>query len=375
MKLWIFQWLLIIWPCNSNELWIAFGIYFSFIWSRFKIRLSGILWSSTKDTILCKYKSWASFFAPSRISVLPVVFMQFLKPILWKRLFAQDDEPRSMWSNIKCGFLAIRALAMDTAITKVIKPPLLQRANKNFWTVWSKLPNKSGHPLGKTFRFGKKGHFSFLAFSSSALYMAQNPLTVLLLTGQRFDPNSSAAAAGPLMTAYFPIMKLSWLNHFGYGFHVSLFELETAETATSKSRAPRPDSSCKSCDGTMEENFMFQTSWKIAWTQRIFLNFKRKSKSNLLSINFLSRSLPATDVGNPWELLPWLLWHYLQICIETITWSLYELWSLSINTFEMFVYVMLHNWNYFTNFRIPFDIVSTILIFLIFQKEKKKQFQ
>ena len=161
------------------KVWFALGVYFSFVWSRLKIRLSGILWLSTRDTISCKYKSWASFFAPLGISILPVIFMRFLEPILRKRFFSQDDESRSMWSNIKCGFLAIRALATDTAMTEVIKPPLLQRANKNFWTIWSKLPNKSGRPLGKILRFGAMEHFSFLAFSSSALYMVQNPLTVL----------------------------------------------------------------------------------------------------------------------------------------------------------------------------------------------------
>ena len=105
------------------------------------------------------------------------------------------------------------------------------------------------------------GRFSFLAFFSSALYVAQNPLTVLSLTGRLFDPFFFAAAAagavGPLMAAYFPIMNLSWLDHFGYGFRFSLFELETAEKETSKSRAPRPDSSCKSCDGTVKENFNY----------------------------------------------------------------------------------------------------------------------
>ena len=44
-------------------------------------------------------------------------------------------------------------------ITEVIKPPLLRRANKIFWTIWSKLPQKSGRPLGKTFRFGTMGRF------------------------------------------------------------------------------------------------------------------------------------------------------------------------------------------------------------------------
>ena len=44
------------------KVWFALGIYFSFVWSRFKIRLSGTLWSSTRDTISCKYKSSSSFF-------------------------------------------------------------------------------------------------------------------------------------------------------------------------------------------------------------------------------------------------------------------------------------------------------------------------
>ena len=74
------------------KVWFVLGIYFSFVWSRFKIRLSGILWSSTRDKISCKYKSWASFFATSGISILPVVFM----------LFAKDDESRSMWADIMC---------------------------------------------------------------------------------------------------------------------------------------------------------------------------------------------------------------------------------------------------------------------------------
>ena len=175
-------------------------------------------------------------------------------------------------------FQAIRALATNTAITEVIKPPLLRRANKNFWTTWSKLPNKRGRPLGKTFRFGAMGRFSFLAFSSSALYMAQNPLTVLSLTGRLFDPIFFAAAAGPLMAACFPIVNLSWLDHFRYGFRFSLFELETAETATSKSRARRPDSSCKSCDGTMEENFMFKLHEKLLEPKDLFWISKEKVK-------------------------------------------------------------------------------------------------
>ena len=211
----------------------------------------------TRDTISCKYKSWASSFAPSGISILPVVFMRFLKLILRKRLFTQDDESRSMWSDTKCVFLAIRALATDIAMTEVIKPSLLRRTNKNFWTIWSKLPNKSGRPLCKTFRFGAMGRFSFLVFSSSALYLAQNPLTVLSLTGRLFDPVFLAVAAGSLMAAYFPIVNLPWLDHFRYDFRFSLFELETAETATSKSRATRPDSSCKSRDGTIGEIFIF----------------------------------------------------------------------------------------------------------------------
>ena len=48
------------------------------------------------------------------------------------------------------------------------------------------------------------------------------------------------------------------------------------------------------------------------------------------------------------------------------------IWSLSIDIFEIFVYVMLCNMNYFINFQITFE--DTILMFLIFQKEKR-QFQ
>ena len=69
-------------------------------------------------------------------------FHAFFKPILQKKLSAWDDESRSMWSNIKCRFLAIRALATDTVITEAIKPPLLWRSHKNFRIIWSKLPNK-----------------------------------------------------------------------------------------------------------------------------------------------------------------------------------------------------------------------------------------
>ena len=158
--------------------------------------------------------------------------MRFLKPIWWKRLFAQDDEFRSvwLWSNIKCGFVATRALTMDAAITQVIKPPLFWRANKNFWTIWSKLPNESGRLFSKIFTFGIMRCFSFLAFSSSALYMTQNPLMILSSIGRLFDLNFFAAAAGSSMAAYFPIVKFSWLDHFRYGFHfygtmVSYFKL------------------------------------------------------------------------------------------------------------------------------------------------------
>ena len=49
------------------------------------------------------------------------------------------------------------------------------------------------------------------------------------------------------------------------------------------------------------------------------------------------------------------------------------IWSLSIDIFEIFVYVMLGNMNYFINFQITFE--DTTLMFLIFQKEQRRQFQ
>ena len=71
------------------KVWLALSIYFSFVWTIsiwfwLKIRLSGMLWLSTRNTKSCKHKRWASFFAASGISILPVIFMGFLKSILWK---------------------------------------------------------------------------------------------------------------------------------------------------------------------------------------------------------------------------------------------------------------------------------------------------
>ena len=54
--------------------------------------------------------------------------------------------------------------------------------------------------------------------------MLQNPLTILSFIGRPFDPNSLAAAAGPLMAAYFLILNLSWFDHFRYGFCVFFFQ-------------------------------------------------------------------------------------------------------------------------------------------------------
>ena len=49
------------------------------------------------------------------------------------------------------------------------------------------------------------------------------------------------------------------------------------------------------------------------------------------------------------------------------------IWSLSIDIFDIFVYLILLNSNYFINFQIPIE--DTILMFLIFQKEKRRHFQ
>ena len=75
------------------KVWFALGIYLSFVWSRFKIRLSGILWSSTRDKVSRKYKSWAFFFAPFAISILPVVFVHVFEPILQKSFLPKMISP------------------------------------------------------------------------------------------------------------------------------------------------------------------------------------------------------------------------------------------------------------------------------------------
>ena len=144
-----------------------------------------------------------------------------------------------MWSNIKCGFLAIRALATDTVL-------LLKLSNhlyfgdpiKTFGSFDLNFPTKSRRSVGKAFRFGAMGRAFFRDFSSSALHMAQNPLTVISLTARAFGPIFFAAASGSLMAAYFSIVNLSWVDHFWYVFRFSHFVLKTAETATSKSKAP-----------------------------------------------------------------------------------------------------------------------------------------
>ena len=263
--------------------------------------------------------------------------MRFLKPILRKRLFAQDDESRSMWSNSKCGF---------------IKLPLLRRANRNFWTIWSKLSNKRGCFLGKTFRFGAMGRFSFLAFSSSALYMAQNPLTVLSLTGRLFDSIFFAAAVGPLMAAYFLIVNLSWLSFLTFWVRNSWnsnFEIEGTQTW-----------------------FILQI---LRWYYgRIFhvLNFMKNYSNPKIFFEFQKKKWKCKMFY--FQSIFLVEAYLLLMCVSlescyhdfmTLFAGRYRnynsvvIWSLSLDIFESFVYVMLRNSKYFINFRIPFE--DTIL--------------
>ena len=99
--------------------------YFKGVWSRFKMRFQGMLCSSTNVAILWRCSSSPSCSAPSGISTLPVVFILCVNPILWKKLFAQYDESRSIWSKFSWGFRAIRTFAIDTAISELTGPPSL----------------------------------------------------------------------------------------------------------------------------------------------------------------------------------------------------------------------------------------------------------
>ena len=86
------------------KVWFALGIYIISVWSRFKIRLSGILWSSTRDTISCKYKSWVFLFAPSGISILPVVFLRFWTPFCEKGFLPKMMGPEQCDLTSNMGF-------------------------------------------------------------------------------------------------------------------------------------------------------------------------------------------------------------------------------------------------------------------------------
>ena len=157
------------------------------------------------------------------------------------------------------------------------------------------------------------GHFSFLAFSSSPLYMAQNPLTVLSMTRRLFNPNffcsSSRAIDGNILSNR--EIFLTW--PFSVRLFFSLFEFETDETA---------------------EAYLLLTCVCLESCYHDFVTLFAGRYRNYNSV---------------------------------------IMWSLSIDIFEIFVYVILCNSNYFIKFRKLFE--DTTSMFLIFQREKRIQFQ
>ena len=169
MKLWMFQW------CIADHMTLQFKWTMSLCWLRYDLRSVYISVSFDRfrfnfDLRLdyqecCGCQPETQYRVNTKDGPLSLLHRgfrscQLFSWVFWspfcEKAFAQDDESRSVWvqSNIKCEFLAIRALAKDTAINEVIKLPLFWRAHKKFWTISSKLPNKSGRPLSKTFRFG-----------------------------------------------------------------------------------------------------------------------------------------------------------------------------------------------------------------------------
>ena len=99
-----------------------------------------------------------------------------------------------------------------------ISPPLLHTVNRIFGTIWTKLPNISQCPLSKIASFVSTERFSLLYAFNSALYMLQNPLTVLSFIGRLFDPNFLATAAGPLMQYTSQFWIFLDLNIFSMAF-------------------------------------------------------------------------------------------------------------------------------------------------------------
>ena len=189
-------------------------MYFKGVWSRFKIRESGIWYLSTTDAILCKYRNSASFLAPSGISTFPVVFILLLKPILLNRRLAQLEESKSIWFNRRCGLRAINAFAVDMAIVVDTKPPLPRNAIMKFCTIWSKLSKSKGLPRDETLRLLLTWRFCFFAIASSPWYNFANLRALLSFNGFSLVPNFFAAATPPFMDAYFPISYRSLSDHF-----------------------------------------------------------------------------------------------------------------------------------------------------------------
>ena len=83
----------------------------------------------------------------SHCSGREVVQLLLTKPILTKRLFAQDELLRSKTLSDTSEHFSITALATAAAAIVLTTPPLERKTTKHFCTFSSREPNSNGLPL------------------------------------------------------------------------------------------------------------------------------------------------------------------------------------------------------------------------------------
>ena len=99
------------------------GAYLDGVWSIFMITEDGI-WCFSFNVVIWWWNiSSASFRAPAGISGLEVVHTLLTKPIRLKRLFAHEEESRSINCRCSSSLFDISALAVALSPTVLTTPP------------------------------------------------------------------------------------------------------------------------------------------------------------------------------------------------------------------------------------------------------------
>ena len=107
--------------------------YFDGVWSKLMVKEGGIWCFSTLLTIWCRNFSSFSFWGPTGIFTLPVVFIWWTKLRQRIRLWSKDL-PNSRWSFSKIGYHFVSTFAVAIATMVFTTPPLYLTALRYFWT-------------------------------------------------------------------------------------------------------------------------------------------------------------------------------------------------------------------------------------------------